>query len=97
MRPSSIIWSQQAVDSLNIIFEYHRAQSEQGAQNIRKELLQAPRTIQFAHQYQLDDINPKYRRVIVRDYKVLYSEVAGVIKIVDIISSRQSPQRLMDL
>jgi plasmid stabilization system protein ParE len=97
MKPSSIIWSQQAIDSLNSIFEYHRTQSEQGAQTIRRELLQAPRAIQFAHQYQLDDINPKYRRVVVRDYKVLYLEVSGVIQIVDIISSRQSPQRLMDL
>jgi hypothetical protein len=37
----------------------------------------------------------KYQRIIVRgDYKVLYKEEAGVIKIVDVVSVRQSPEVL---
>ena len=59
------------------------------------DLLQSPKTIYFAKQYQVDDINLKYRRIIVRgDYKVLYKEEAGIIKVVDVISVKQSPEDL---
>jgi hypothetical protein len=44
-----------------------------------------------------DDINPKYRRIIVRgDYKVLYKEEAEVIIVVDVVSVRQSPEILQN-
>jgi len=59
-----------------------------------QELLQAPRTIQYSKQYQVDDINPKYRRIVVRDFKVLYTESEKEIHILDIISTRQSPDVL---
>ena len=43
----------------------------------------------------IDEINPKYRRIIVRsDYKVLYREEAGIIKVLDIVSVKQSPEIL---
>lgn len=87
-----IIWTDQAKAALKHIYDYYKNKSIQGAKNIKSDLLKSPKTILFAKQYQLDDINIKYRRIIVRDYKVLYKEENGVIQIVDIISSRQSPE-----
>ncbi len=89
-----IIWTNQAKLALKSIYDYYKEKSLQGASNVKSDLLQSPKTIHFAKQYQVDDINPKYRRIVVRDYKVLYKENKGVIQIVDIVSTKQSPEIL---
>lgn len=95
MAKFKIIWTNQAKAEVKKIYDYYKEKSPQGAKNVRSDLLQSPKTIYFARQYQLDDINPEYRRIIVRgDFKVLYKEEAGVIKVVDVVSVRQSPEIL---
>lgn len=94
MAKFKIIWSEQAKIALRHIYDFYKKKSVQGAKNVKSDLLKSPKTIQFAKQYQLDDINPKYHRIVVRDYKVLYREEDGVIKIVDIVSTKQSPEVL---
>lgn len=92
-----IIWTNQAKAEIKKIYNYYKEKSLQGAKNVRADLLQSPKTIHFAKQYQVDDINPKYRRIIVRgEYKVLYKEEAGVIQVVDVVSVRQSPEVLQN-
>ena len=92
-----IIWSKQARESLKAIFTFYKKKSLQGAHNVKDDLLQSPKRILYAKQYQLDEINPNYYRIVVRDFKVLYKENNGVIQIVDIISTRQSPEILRKL
>lgn len=94
MEKISIIWTVQAKESLKSIYDFYKEKSPQGAQNVRKDLLQSPKSIQFAKQYQVDEINPKYRRIIVRDFKVLYKVNKNKIEVVDIIGSKQSPSTL---
>ncbi len=89
-----IIWSNQAREALKDIYDYYKEKSLQGARHVKADLLNSPKTIHFSKQYQVDDINPKYRRIVVRHYKVLYKEENNTIKIVDIISSLQSPEIL---
>jgi plasmid stabilization system protein ParE len=89
-----IIWSLQAKESLFEIYLYHKQFSESGAKKLRKRLLNAPKTLIFSKQYQLDDINPKYRRIVVSDYKILYNEVNGELWMLDIVCSLQSPDIL---
>lgn len=91
-----IIWTDQAKNALRDIYDYYKDKSPQGAKNVKSDLLKSPKTILFAKQYQVDEINPKYRRIVVRHYKVLYKEENGVIQVVDIISSRQSPDILKE-
>lgn len=74
MKGIKIIWTKQASESLKNIYNYYRERSPQGALKIQSELLNAPKKIVFSQQYQQDEINPKYRRIVVRDYKVLYLE-----------------------
>ncbi|MCG8386823.1 MAG: type II toxin-antitoxin system RelE/ParE family toxin [Cytophagales bacterium] len=94
MSTLKITWTKQARDALKSIYDYYKGKSLQGAKNVKSDLLRAPKTIYFANQYQVDEINPKYRRIVVRDYKVLYREENGVIKVMDIVSTRQSPNVL---
>ena len=90
-----IIWTDQAKAEVKKIYDYYKEESLQGAKNVWSALLQSPRTIYFAKQYQVDEINPKYRRIIVKgDYKVLYKDDAGIIKVMDIVSVKQSPEVL---
>lgn len=63
-----IIWSSQAKQDLKDIYEYWKKKSVQGAKNVRSDILKTPKTIYFAKQYQVDDINPKYRRIVVRTF-----------------------------
>lgn len=92
-----IIWTIQAKKSLKSIYDYYKEKSLQGSKNVKNDLLQSPKTIYYSRQYQVDEINPKYRRIIVRDFKVLYKENANRIEIIDIISTRQSPSILKKL
>lgn len=94
MQEIEIVWTLQAKASLREIYEFYKAKSPQGALNVKNDLLHSPKTIRFARQYQVDDINPKYRRIVVRHYKVLYREEANTINIIDIVSTLQSPDKL---
>lgn len=71
MEERTIVWTLQAKESLKSIYDYYREKSPKGARNVKNDLLQSPKTILYARQYQVDEINPKYRRIIVRDFKVL--------------------------
>ena len=91
----NVIWTDQAKKELKRIYDYYKEISLQGAKNVRSDLLQSPKTVYFSKQYQIDDINPNYRRIIVRgNYKVLYREESGTIKVMDIVSTKQSPDVL---
>jgi plasmid stabilization system protein ParE len=94
MSTLKIIWSDQARRSLKEIHARIKPYSEQGAKNVKHELLSAPKKIIFAKQYQVDDINPRYRRIVVRDYKILYRERDGVVQVIDIICTLQTPDIL---
>jgi len=94
MSKLKIIWTKQAKKALKDIYDYYKEKSLQGAKNVKTDLLQSPKTIHFSKQYQVDDINPKYHRIVVRDYKVLYKEDKGVIQVMDIVGAKQSPEVL---
>ena len=90
-----IIWTKQARAALKDIYDFYKDRSLQGAKNVRKDLIESPKNIRYAKQYQVDEINPKYRRMVVRDYKVLYRENSkNVIQIMDIACTLQSPEIL---
>ena len=90
-----IIWTSQAKQDLKNIYEYWKKESVLGAKNVRSDILQSTKTIYYAKQYQVDDINPQYRRIVVRTYyKLLYRETKGTIYVMGVISTQQSPDVL---
>jgi len=89
-----IIWSKQARVAVKSIYDYYKKKSLRGAKNVSSDLLQSPKTIHFSKQYQIDEINTDYRRIVVRNYKVLYKEENDIIQIMDVVSSKQSPKKL---
>jgi len=89
-----IIWTKQARAAVKSIYDFYKKKSLQGAKNVKSDILQSPKAMHYTKQYQLDDINPDYRRIVVRDYKVLYKERNNTIQIMDVISTKQSPEIL---
>jgi len=86
-----IIWTSQAKQDLKNIYEYWKTKSVQGAKNVRSDILKSPKAVHFAKQYQIDEINPNYRRIVVRSkYKILYRVSDDAIFIMGIISTQQS-------
>ena len=77
------------------IYEYYRDEKEtlQGAQNVRADILQSSRNINYEAQYQQDEIQPEYRRIIVRHYKLLYTAKQGQIQILRIVNTYRNPEK----
>lgn len=90
MNKFKIIWSKKATSALKTIFDFYKDKSLQGANNVKKDLLKSPKTIHFVNQYQADEIDSDFRRIIVRDYKVLYYEEKGIIYIANIICTKEA-------
>ena len=88
-----IIWTTIAKEQLKTIFYFYAEKSIQAAKSIKKEILKTTKEIHFAEQYQKDEIEPEFRRIIVRHYKILYKEFQGIIFIARIFDTRQEPQK----
>ena len=51
--------------------------------------MNAAKKINFSEQFQRDEIESEYRRIIIRDYKLLYKEENQVVFIVKIFSLKR--------
>ncbi|MDT8411349.1 MAG: type II toxin-antitoxin system RelE/ParE family toxin [Vicingaceae bacterium] len=94
---TKVEWTDTAKTALKNVFDFHAKYSEQSAKNIVNDIIDTADTIVFAHQYQVDDINPNYRRMVVRDYKILYKISQKVVLIMNIVSTKVNPEKLKKL
>ena len=90
-------WTNSAKIALKHIFEFHAAISELAAEIIIKDIIDTADSIVFAHQYQVDAINPKYRRMIVKQYKIIYKTGDNIVFIMNIVSTRANPVKLKEM
>ncbi len=90
-----VIWSNKAKTQLKVIHDYikYKKKSPQGATNVKNDILKASREIVYQTQYQKDEIQPEYRRIIVRHYKLLYKEKGDMILILRLFDTYQSIER----
>ena len=89
-------WTKTAKAQLKLIYQTHQLKSLQTAQTIKNEILQATKEIHFVEQYQRDEVEPEFRRIIVRYYKILYIEVDKIVFIARIYDTRQNPNRQIE-
>lgn len=85
------IWTNTARAQLKAIYENYKVKSLQAAKTLKDEILQTTKELYFAGQYQKDEIEPEFRRIIVRHYKILYIEENGIVFIARIFDTRQNP------
>ena len=93
MNKLEIVWSDQAQKQVENSYNYYQSKSEKGALNVVNAILESPESIKYPEQYQVDEINRNYRRIIVRGtYKVMYQVYGEVIRIVAVVGTGQSPK-----
>jgi len=81
---------------LKLIFEFIKLKSPQGATNVIRDIIAQSKNIHFVEQYQVDEfLGEPYRRMIVRDYKIIYKiHSATEIRILQIFDTRQNPIKI---
>jgi plasmid stabilization system protein ParE len=89
-------WTKTAKAQLKVIYQNYKIESLQSAKIIKDEMLQVVKELHSAGQYQHDEIEPRFRRIIVRHYKLLYIEENEIIFIVRIFDTRQNPNKQKD-
>jgi plasmid stabilization system protein ParE len=87
---TKVVWTRQARESLNAILNYRYKEIPSAKNIVRKDIIDSSKNILFAKQYQKDEIYPQYRRIVVRDYKILYTSKSGVIYILNVICTKAS-------
>lgn len=90
-KPITILWDNQAKADLKLIFEFLQIKSPQGAKNVISDIVAQSKNIRFVEQYQVDEfVGEPYRRIIVRDYKIIYKIHSETeIRILQIFDTRQ--------
>ena len=79
------------------MFDFHAKFAEEAAINIVCDIIDAADAVVFSKQYQVDEINPNYRRIVIRDYKILYKMSRKTIYIMNIVSAKDNPEKLKNL
>lgn len=82
---SKKVWTLQAREALNEILNYRYKEIPSARKIVRRDIISSSKKITFPKQYQSDDIYPKYRRIIVRDYKILYKEIGNTSYIMNVV------------
>lgn len=85
---STVVWTRHARESLTAILDYRYKNIPSARKIVRKDIIDSSKQIVFSKQYQKDEIFPEYRRIVVRDYKILYKEIDEVIYILNVVCSK---------
>jgi len=99
-KSKEIIWTEPAVKDLQDIYNYLSERSVIAANRIVTLLIDAPVSIAksgFTKALVSDEYNPKYRRIIVGNYKILFTVRKISIVIHRIFDTRQNPAKLTRL
>ena len=81
----TVFWTRQAYESLQQILDYRYKDIPHARKIVETDIIKASKNIVFVAQFQRDDVFPEYRKITVRDYKLLYTERKGVVYIMNVV------------
>ena len=91
----TIDWTSNAKsDVRRIYFQLLEKNSIKTSKKIRDEIISAPKKITFPEQFQVDEYIPECRRIVIRNYKVLYSAEGAIITILSVFNSHRHPSKM---
>ncbi|MCD4793014.1 MAG: type II toxin-antitoxin system RelE/ParE family toxin [Bacteroidales bacterium] len=96
-KPKKLIWTEPARQDLKDIFVFQSEFSHKSADKIINKIFEKVEILLilgFELSGQIDNINPKYRRLIEGNYKILYKVYPDKIVIHGIFDARQQPAKL---
>jgi plasmid stabilization system protein ParE len=87
-----VFWTTSAKEDLKDIYYSLKGKiSLESAQKIRDELFDSPNRIIFSEQFQLDEYRIDCRRIVVRNYKLLYQIKDSSVFIIRVFNTFQNP------
>jgi addiction module RelE/StbE family toxin len=90
----SVIWTSKLFEDISNIHNYLSNKiSIETANKIIDEIYQAPNSITFVEQFQIDEYRKDCRRIIVRNYKILYHIKDSEIFIIRVFNTLQDPTK----
>ena len=94
-----IKWSNEAKLDVKNIYDFIKPKSVQAAKNLVTDIRNAPKSVVFENQFSADDYVPECRKIVVKNYKILY--IADLhnkaINIIAVFDTRQNPDKLTDI
>jgi len=90
-----IIWSDEAkADLRETYYNLLEKNSKEVAGKIRAEIFLAPESIVFPEQYQIDEYSFKYRRIVVKNFKIFYTHKDNIINIISVFNTHRHPSKI---
>lgn len=91
---TKVVWTRQARQALDSILDYRYKDvpSASARKIVRIDIITASKGVVFPKQYPKDDIYPQYRKINVRDYKILYKESKKVVYIMNVVCTLAKPK-----
>lgn len=90
----SVIWTSKSFEDISNIHNYLSNKiSIETANKIIDEIYQVPNSITFVEQFQIDEYRKDCRRIIVRNYKILYHIKDSEIFIIRVFNTLQDPTK----
>lgn len=90
----SVIWTSKSFEDISNIHNYISNKiSIETANKIIDKIYQAPNSITFVEQFQIDEYRKDCRRIIVRNYKILYHIKDSEIFIIRVFNTLQDPTK----
>jgi toxin ParE1/3/4 len=99
VRDFDVVWTLNARDELELIYEYYLLKSEIVAMKIIEGILYRAnqlRKFPLSEQYEtaLKKINKEYRYLVEGNYKIIYRVSENLVFITDVFDVRQSPKKI---
>lgn len=92
-----VIWTSESESDIDAVYEFYLLLSQELALKIISEIIFETERLVFSEQYQVDEINANYRRIIVSHFKILYRIIDNQIVVFAVFDSRQNPEKLKEL
>lgn len=83
-----VVWTRKAREALNEILDYRYKNIPTARKIVRKDIIDSTKNIVFTKQYQQDEVFPQYRKITVRDYRVIYRDENKVIYIMNLVCTK---------
>ena len=90
----SVIWTSKSFEDISNIHHYLSNKiSSETANKIIDEIYQAANSITFVEQFQIDEYRKDCRRIIIRNYKILYHIKDSEIFVIRVFNTLQDPSK----
>ena len=94
-----IKWSNEAKLDIKNIYDFIKLKSLEAAKNLVTNIRNAPKSVVFENQYSADEYATECRKIVVKNYKILY--IADLhnktINVIAVFDTRQNPEKLSDI